>query len=97
MVRLWFVLYRELVLILADFLDPILFRKHLVVFIDVPCHHWCGPVVVVCLLNRVTRYRKASVMSVTMSCDHRVVDGAVGAQWLAHFRLLLERPEMLLL
>ncbi|KAM7086059.1 dihydrolipoyllysine-residue acetyltransferase component of pyruvate dehydrogenase complex, mitochondrial isoform 2-T2 [Molossus nigricans] len=28
----------------------------------------------------------ASMMSVTLSCDHRVVDGAVGAQWLAEFR-----------
>jgi len=43
------------------------------------------------------RSRLASVMSVTLSCDHRVVDGAVGAQWLAHFRLLLEKPEMLLI
>ena len=43
------------------------------------------------------RFRMASIMSVTLSCDHRVVDGAIGAQWLAHFRLLLEKPEMLLL
>ncbi|KAK7442092.1 hypothetical protein BaRGS_00040534 [Batillaria attramentaria] len=38
-----------------------------------------------------------SVMSVTLSCDHRVVDGAVGAQWLAEFRKLMERPESMLL
>ena len=36
-------------------------------------------------------------MSVTLSCDHRVVDGAVGAQWLAEFRKLLADPEMMLL
>ncbi|XP_063060054.1 dihydrolipoyllysine-residue acetyltransferase component of pyruvate dehydrogenase complex, mitochondrial-like [Engraulis encrasicolus] len=39
----------------------------------------------------------ANVMSVTLSCDHRVVDGAVGAQWLAEFRKLLERPATMLL
>ncbi|XP_075909834.1 dihydrolipoyllysine-residue acetyltransferase component of pyruvate dehydrogenase complex, mitochondrial [Petromyzon marinus] len=39
----------------------------------------------------------ASVMSVTLSCDHRVVDGAVGAQWLAEFRKFLERPSTMLL
>ncbi|GAV07362.1 hypothetical protein RvY_17201 [Ramazzottius varieornatus] len=42
-------------------------------------------------------YRVASVMSVTLSCDHRVVDGAVGAQWLKHFKQLLEQPETMLL
>ncbi|NXI34880.1 ODP2 dehydrogenase, partial [Galbula dea] len=39
----------------------------------------------------------ASVMSVTLSCDHRVVDGAVGAQWLAEFKNLLEKPVRMLL
>ncbi|XP_019729139.1 dihydrolipoyllysine-residue acetyltransferase component of pyruvate dehydrogenase complex, mitochondrial [Hippocampus comes] len=39
----------------------------------------------------------ASVMSVTLSCDHRVVDGAVGAQWLAEFRKFLEKPITMLL
>ncbi|XP_055944924.1 dihydrolipoyllysine-residue acetyltransferase component of pyruvate dehydrogenase complex, mitochondrial-like [Argiope bruennichi] len=42
-------------------------------------------------------FRAAKVMSVTLSCDHRVVDGAVGAQWLAHFKKLLEQPELMLL
>lgn len=42
-------------------------------------------------------YRTAKVMSVTLSCDHRVVDGAVGAQWLQHFKHLLERPHLMLL
>lgn len=31
-------------------------------------------------------------MRVTMSCDHRVVDGATGARWLAEFRKLVETP-----
>lgn len=42
-------------------------------------------------------YRSASIMSVTLSCDHRVVDGAVGAQWLAEFKKLLEKPQTMLL
>ncbi|XP_035221404.1 dihydrolipoyllysine-residue acetyltransferase component of pyruvate dehydrogenase complex, mitochondrial-like [Stegodyphus dumicola] len=42
-------------------------------------------------------FRSAKVMSVTLSCDHRVVDGAIGAQWLAHFKKLLEEPETMLL
>jgi pyruvate dehydrogenase E2 component (dihydrolipoamide acetyltransferase) len=34
----------------------------------------------------------ASVLSVTLSCDHRVVDGALGAQLLAAFKGYVERP-----
>ncbi|HEY6259896.1 MAG TPA: dihydrolipoamide acetyltransferase family protein [Xanthobacteraceae bacterium] len=34
----------------------------------------------------------ASVMTVTLSCDHRVVDGALGAQLLATFRGFVEQP-----
>ena len=33
-----------------------------------------------------------SVMTVTLSCDHRVVDGALGAQLLASFRGFAEQP-----
>jgi pyruvate dehydrogenase E2 component (dihydrolipoamide acetyltransferase) len=33
-----------------------------------------------------------SVMTVTLSCDHRVVDGALGAELLAAFRSFVERP-----
>ena len=36
-------------------------------------------------------------MKVTLSCDHRVVDGAVGATWLGAFRALIEQPLLLLL
>ena len=39
----------------------------------------------------------ASVMSVTLSCDHRVVDGALGAELLAAFKHLIERPVTALL
>lgn len=40
---------------------------------------------------------KSNVMKVTMSCDHRVVDGAVGAQWLKHFKKFIETPTSMLL
>ena len=36
------------------------------------------------------------VMTLTLSCDHRVVDGAVGAQYLNALRQLLESPALLL-
>ena len=36
-------------------------------------------------------------MKVTLSCDHRVVDGAVGARWLQAFQRLLENPTAMLL
>jgi len=39
----------------------------------------------------------ASIMRVTLSCDHRVVDGAVGAQWLQHFKKFMENPQAMLL
>jgi pyruvate dehydrogenase E2 component (dihydrolipoamide acetyltransferase) len=42
-------------------------------------------------------YRPATVLSATLSCDHRVVDGAVGAQWLAAFKGYLEDPATMLL
>ncbi len=35
--------------------------------------------------------------SLTLSCDHRVVDGAVGAAYLKELRELLEKPALLLL
>lgn len=34
----------------------------------------------------------ASVLTTTLSCDHRVVDGAVGAQWLQQLKAYLENP-----
>jgi len=36
-------------------------------------------------------------MALTMSCDHRVVDGALGAEWLRLLRSLLESPLNMLL
>ena len=39
----------------------------------------------------------ASIMTVTLSCDHRVVDGAVGAQFLSVFKDFIENPSLMLL
>ncbi|MBI1250075.1 MAG: pyruvate dehydrogenase complex dihydrolipoamide acetyltransferase [Alphaproteobacteria bacterium] len=39
----------------------------------------------------------ATMMSVTLTCDHRVVDGAIGAAWLKAFRAFLEDPMSMLL
>ncbi len=36
-------------------------------------------------------------LTVTMSCDHRVIDGALGARWLQAFASLFEAPESLAL
>jgi pyruvate dehydrogenase E2 component (dihydrolipoamide acetyltransferase) len=38
-----------------------------------------------------------SMMNVTMSCDHRVIDGATGAKFLQTFKQMLETPAMMLL
>jgi pyruvate dehydrogenase E2 component (dihydrolipoamide acetyltransferase) len=35
-------------------------------------------------------------MVLTLSCDHRVVDGAVGAQYLGALKQILEAPALLL-
>lgn len=37
-----------------------------------------------------------NVMKVTLSCDHRVVDGATGAKFLKTFKKLMENPVLLL-
>ena len=39
----------------------------------------------------------ATVMTVTLSADHRVVDGAVGAEWLQAFKGYIEQPVTMLL
>lgn len=43
------------------------------------------------------QWKGSVVFNATLSCDHRVLDGAVGAQWLAHFRQLLEDPATMIL
>ena len=37
-----------------------------------------------------------NIMNVTMSCDHRVIDGATGAKFLQTFKQMLEQPAMML-
>jgi pyruvate dehydrogenase E2 component (dihydrolipoamide acetyltransferase) len=37
----------------------------------------------------------AQIMSVTLSCDHRAVDGALGAELIGAFKLLIENPVMM--
>ena len=39
----------------------------------------------------------ANMMTVTMSCDHRVIDGATGARFLGFFRQFVEDPAAMLL
>eukprot|EP00978_Attheya_sp_CCMP212_P010710 scaffold26027_cov70-Attheya_sp.AAC.15 len=42
-------------------------------------------------------YKQSVMLTATLSCDHRVVDGAVGAQWLSAFKSGVENPTTLLL
>ena len=37
----------------------------------------------------------ATIMSVTLSCDHRAVDGALGAELIVAFKTLIENPVMM--
>lgn len=39
----------------------------------------------------------STVMTVTLSCDHRVVDGALGAEWLEIFKAYIEDPVTMML
>jgi pyruvate dehydrogenase E2 component (dihydrolipoamide acetyltransferase) len=41
--------------------------------------------------------KAATVMSVTLTCDHRVIGGAEGARWLQAFKRYVETPESMLL
>ena len=36
-----------------------------------------------------------TLMTVTLTCDHRIIDGAAGARWLGAFRDRIEAPEQL--
>lgn len=38
-----------------------------------------------------------TIMTVTLTCDHRVIGGAEGARWLAAFKRFVETPESMLL
>jgi len=43
------------------------------------------------------KYKVINVMKVTISADHRVVDGAQAAQWLQEFKTFVENPTFLML
>ena len=38
----------------------------------------------------------AHIMSATLSCDHRAIDGALGAELIGAFRRLIENPVMMM-
>ena len=38
----------------------------------------------------------ATMMSATLACDHRVINGAEGAEWLASLRRFIENPVLAL-
>jgi pyruvate dehydrogenase E2 component (dihydrolipoamide acetyltransferase) len=42
------------------------------------------------------RIEIAPIMSVTLSCDHRAVDGALGAELIGAFKMLIENPVMMM-
>lgn len=42
-------------------------------------------------------FHEVRVMNVTLSCDHRVVDGAVGAEWLKSFKQYVENPMLMII
>jgi len=42
-------------------------------------------------------FRQSSILNVTLACDHRVIDGAIGAQWLQEFKQFLENPGSMIL
>ena len=46
-------------------------------------------------VERSGRIEIATIMTVTLSCDHRVVDGALGAQLISAFKALIEQPVLL--
>lgn len=48
-------------------------------------------------MNKSGQFEQASAVHVTLSCDHRVIDGAMGAEWLQAFRGYLENPYTMLL
>ena len=39
----------------------------------------------------------SEIMNVTLSCDHRVIDGALGSLWLNKFKSYIENPSLMLL
>ncbi|KXZ53027.1 hypothetical protein GPECTOR_8g394 [Gonium pectorale] len=42
-------------------------------------------------------FKEVPVLAATLSCDHRVIDGAMGAEWLAAFKAHVESPLLALM
>ena len=49
------------------------------------------------IVNEAGEFEAATIMTCTLTCDHRVVDGAVGAQFLQTFKKYIEDPMAMLL
>jgi pyruvate dehydrogenase E2 component (dihydrolipoamide acetyltransferase) len=49
------------------------------------------------VINAMNQVVPGKRMTVSMSCDHRVIDGALGARWLQVLGELVEKPESLAL
>jgi pyruvate dehydrogenase E2 component (dihydrolipoamide acetyltransferase) len=49
------------------------------------------------VVNAKGNVEAATIMSVTLTCDHRVIGGAEGAKWLQAFKRYVETPEAMLL
>lgn len=45
---------------------------------------------------RAGKIEAAHIMSVTLSCDHRAIDGALGAEMIGAFKVLIENPVMMI-
>ena len=56
-----------------------------------------GAIVKKPVVDKDDRIRPGHRLNLTLSCDHRVVDGAVGAEFLGQVRRLLQQPALLLL
>lgn len=47
--------------------------------------------------DNVKGFKEVNVMTVTLSADHRTVDGAVAAKWLQYFRDFIEDPQTMII
>lgn len=56
-----------------------------------------GAIVKKPVVDKDDRIRPGHRLNLTLSCDHRVVDGAVGAEFMGQMRRLLQQPALLLL
>jgi pyruvate dehydrogenase E2 component (dihydrolipoamide acetyltransferase) len=48
------------------------------------------------VVSRNGKIEIANIVSVTMSCDHRAIDGALGAELVSAFKMLIENPVMMM-